>query len=160
MKKHRVFDKFEYELAIRKRYGLTSWKTPTTVLLEPDKSFHSFGYEAEEKYIELAEDEKHQDWFYFQRFKMLLHDKLGLKRDVLIPDASGKEMEAKKIFAIAIRYLKDHLLKMILNKGIEFYEEDILWVLTIPAIWSEPAKQFMREAAVEVTFTMPHLNLI
>ncbi|XP_052793879.1 heat shock 70 kDa protein 12A-like [Mya arenaria] len=139
--------------------GLTSWKTPTTVLLEPDKSFHSFGYEAEEKYIELAEDEKHQDWFYFQRFKMLLHDKLGLKRDVLIPDASGKEMEAKKIFAIAIRYLKDHLLKMILNKGIEFYEEDILWVLTIPAIWSEPAKQFMREAAVEAGIPGVRLKL-
>jgi hypothetical protein len=27
---------------------------------------------------------------------------------------------------------------------------DINWVLTVPAIWSDAAKQFMREAAVEV----------
>ena len=29
-------------------------------------------------------------------------------------------------------------------------EDDIHWVLTVPAIWNEPAKQFMREAAVDV----------
>jgi hypothetical protein len=27
---------------------------------------------------------------------------------------------------------------------------DILWVLTVPAIWSDEAKQFMREAAIQV----------
>jgi len=30
------------------------------------------------------------------------------------------------------------------------YDELIAWVITIPAIWNEPAKQFMREAAIEV----------
>ena len=29
-------------------------------------------------------------------------------------------------------------------------EEDILFVITVPAIWTDPAKQFMREAAVMV----------
>jgi len=28
--------------------------------------------------------------------------------------------------------------------------EDIQWVLTVPAIWTPAAKQFMREAAYEV----------
>ncbi|XP_061188659.1 uncharacterized protein LOC133196819 [Saccostrea echinata] len=32
-------------------------KTPTALLLNPDKSFNSFGYEAEEKYAQLAEME-------------------------------------------------------------------------------------------------------
>ena len=63
----------------------------------------------------------------------------------------GKEMPAKTVFAIAIRYIRGHLLKMIQARGIDFYEEDILWVLTVPAIWNEPAKQFMREAAIEVS---------
>ena len=27
---------------------------------------------------------------------------------------------------------------------------DIQWVLTVPAIWNDPAKQFMREAAQKV----------
>lgn len=30
------------------------------------------------------------------------------------------------------------------------WSDDILWVLTVPAIWSDQAKQFMREAAMQV----------
>jgi hypothetical protein len=33
----------------------------------------------------------------------------------------------------------------VLSFGIE--ENEITWVLTVPAIWRESAKQFMREAA-------------
>lgn len=29
-------------------------------------------------------------------------------------------------------------------------KRDIFWVLTVPAIWDDAAKQFMREAAVNV----------
>lgn len=43
------------------------------MLLKPDYSFHSFGYEAEQKYAELAEDKKHKDWHFFRRFKMKLY---------------------------------------------------------------------------------------
>lgn len=28
--------------------------------------------------------------------------------------------------------------------------EDVRWVVTVPAIWKQPAKQFMREAAYQV----------
>ena len=31
-----------------------------------------------------------------------------------------------------------------------FKADDIQWVLTVPAIWTPRAKQFMREAAYEV----------
>lgn len=30
------------------------------------------------------------------------------------------------------------------------WSDDILWVLTVPAIWSDQAKQFMRDAAIQV----------
>jgi len=52
---------------------LISLKTPTTVLLDPKGKFDSFGYEAENKYSELAEDDEHKGWYYFRRFKMLLY---------------------------------------------------------------------------------------
>lgn len=32
--------------------------------------------------------------------------------------------------------------------------DDILWVVTVPAMWSEKAKQFMREAALNVSFKL------
>jgi len=54
---------------------LISFKTSTCVLLDPQIQFDSFGYEAENKYVELAENEQHQGWFLFCRFKMILHNK-------------------------------------------------------------------------------------
>lgn len=50
-----------------------SLKTASTVLFRPDKSFDSFGFEAEDRYSELALDDEHRDWFYFRRFKMMLY---------------------------------------------------------------------------------------
>lgn len=54
---------------------LESLKTSTCVLYDPDKKFDSFGYEAEEKYSNLALEDKHHEWFYFSRFKMMLYNK-------------------------------------------------------------------------------------
>ena len=50
-------------------------KTPTTVLLHEDKSFHSFGYEAESKYASLCEKQQQKGWRYFHHFKMALYRK-------------------------------------------------------------------------------------
>ena len=54
--------------------GLVSFKTPTTVLLDKDEKLVDFGFDAETAYAELSEDEEHEEYFYFRRFKMMLHD--------------------------------------------------------------------------------------
>lgn len=36
--------------------------------------------------------------------------------------------------------------------GSEFDNNDVRWVITVPAIWKMPAKQFMREAAYKVSW--------
>ena len=49
-------------------------KTPTVALIAPDgKTLVAFGYEAENKYKELVEEDKHRDYYYFRRFKMALN---------------------------------------------------------------------------------------
>jgi molecular chaperone DnaK (HSP70) len=52
---------------------------------------------------------------------------------------------------MSIRYLKDHLLAMVQDRVNDIKETDIQWVLTVPAIWNDAAKQFMREAAIDVS---------
>ncbi|XP_062601647.1 heat shock 70 kDa protein 12B-like [Saccostrea cucullata] len=52
---------------------LASSKTPTCLLLNPDKTFNSFGYEAQDKYADLASEERHREYLYFEHFKMTLH---------------------------------------------------------------------------------------
>ena len=54
---------------------LVTLKTSTCVLFDAAGNFHSFGFEAEEKYSNLALDEMHHNWYYFRRFKMMLYDK-------------------------------------------------------------------------------------
>ena len=74
----------------------------------------------------------------------------GLTRESLIEDDKGKKMEAMKVFSAAIGYLKDHFLSTCENQLTDIEDSDIIWVLTVPAIWSDPSKQFMREAAEKV----------
>lgn len=61
-------------------------------------------------------------------------------------------MLAMEVFAAGIRFLKDHMMKACTERmygsGVDI--ADIRWVLTVPAIWDDGAKQFMREAAVKV----------
>ena len=75
----------------------------------------------------------------------------GIKRDFRLKDATGKTLRALKVFALCIQWLKDDLLsewKTRLPGTIK--DDDVHWMLTVPAIWSEAAKQFMRTAAQEV----------
>ncbi|KAK3602415.1 hypothetical protein CHS0354_027193 [Potamilus streckersoni] len=126
-----------------------SQKTSTCVLFKPNKAFHSFGFEAEDKYSELALEEQHSDWYYFRRFKMVLYKIQELSRDFEIEDADGKLMRAMDVFSASIRYLREHMLQAGEDKMYGLNSEEIHWVLTVPAIWSDAAKQFMREAAIQ-----------
>lgn len=56
------------------------------------------------------------------------------------------------MFALSIEFLKDEAIKILaLDTGDDqFKADDIQWVLTVPAIWTPAAKQFMREAANQV----------
>ena len=69
-----------------------------------------------------------------------------------ITAANGIPLQAKLVFAHSIKFLKDEAVKIIRHQtGDDGYKvEDIQWVLTVPAIWTPRAKQFMRESAYEV----------
>lgn len=141
--------------------GLVSLKTPTTVLLDSNQELVAFGYEAEDRYAELAEEEEHGEYYYFRRFKMsLFNSSSRLTRDTMLKDmAGGKQAKAIKVFAHAIRYLKDHMLNTLEQRGAGIKAKDINWVLTVPAIWEDPAKQFMREAAEEAGISRNQLMI-
>ena len=61
-------------------------------------------------------------------------------------------MKAMIIFTEAIRFLKQFLLQDLERKGYkDFADDEIPWVITVPAIWSNASKQFMRKAAENVS---------
>lgn len=84
---------------------------------------------------------------------------------------NGQRVRAIEVFAHALRFFREHALKVkapfvpsrpwldIEDSISSFHQEvkdqsstvlegeDIRWVITVPAVWRQPAKQFMREAA-------------
>ncbi|XP_062582494.1 heat shock 70 kDa protein 12A-like [Saccostrea cucullata] len=137
---------------------LSSFKAPTALLLNPDKSFNSFGFEAEKTYSEIATDGDEEgrtckEYYFFHRFKMMLKTTLTQRvhRETMCKDENDREMEAMPIFTLSIKYLKDHLMKEIEKRFLveEITLDDINFILTVPAIWDDSAKMFMREAAVK-----------
>ncbi|KAL5008447.1 hypothetical protein ScPMuIL_014028 [Solemya velum] len=116
-------------------------KTPTCVLLNPKGELHAFGYEAENKYTDLADEGQNEDWWCFRRFKMQLYDVVNVKRGLSVTDETGKTKKALDVFALCIHYLKDHLIKQLQSRLGHITLDDVYWVITIPAIWNEPAKR-------------------
>ena len=53
--------------------GSQTSKTPTCLLLKPDLSFDSFGYDAIDKYAGF-EGDGGEEYFFFKHFKMALHN--------------------------------------------------------------------------------------
>ncbi|KAK3099184.1 hypothetical protein FSP39_000673 [Pinctada imbricata] len=139
--------------------GAISLKTPTCLLLTPDGKFDKFGYEAEDKYADLALENQHTDYYFFRRFKMKLHRNPSLNRETQIEEEGGKTLPARTVFAHGINFLKDHALDKLRLQGTQCEDWEVRWVLTVPAIWSEAAKQFMREAAQKADLTNDQLTI-
>lgn len=105
-------------------------------------------------------------YYIFYAFSLLSHlfktnnalFQQTLTRETMIEDDKGKKMEAMKVFSSAIRFLKDQLLIQCENQFTEIEDSDIDWVITVPAIWNDRSKQFMREAAEKVFLTFDFLN--
>lgn len=85
-----------------------------------------------------------------------------MPRDLKIKDDQGRQMSAMKVFAESIKFLKNHMMGEWAKRDLQtaFKPDEIQWVLTVPAIWSDAAKQFMRESAIKVVYCLVHCLLI
>ena len=67
--------------------------------------------------------------------------------------SNGRRVLASVVFSHALRFFRNTCLRELSDMAIS--EEpvtpaDVQWVITVPAIWRQSAKQFMRYAAIEV----------
>lgn len=139
--------------------NVLSYKTPTVLLLTPEGRFHSFGAKAEEEYVTLAERDEANRWYYFNRFKMQLYKSKELKSNMVIKEMGGKTMKAMVVFAFCIEYIKDKVLEKLSPAINGLNEDDVHWVLTVPAIWNDQARQFMIAASEKAGIGKDNLTL-
>ncbi|XP_071511378.1 uncharacterized protein, partial [Diadema antillarum] len=128
--------------------GVTNMKTPTTLLLTPEGKFHSFGFTARDFYHDMDHNEALR-WLYFDKFKLTLHGDPNLNLQTEITAANGQKFSALSVFEYSLRFFREHALEELCDQSDDGQVDpnQIRWVLTVPAIWKQPAKQFMRQAA-------------
>ncbi|XP_061186261.1 heat shock 70 kDa protein 12A-like [Saccostrea echinata] len=125
-----------------------SHKAPSSILLDSTYNFKAFGYEAELEYSRLVSNQESEKYLFVKNFETRLMNDKGLDRNLLVRDVLKRYVPAHGLFIETIRFLKRHFLKALVSvRGLDFKEDDIQYVLTIPAIWSDVAKQIMRESA-------------
>jgi len=129
--------------------GSQSFKVPTAILFDGKKKFKSFGYAAEDDFLDQAGRAQEHEYMLFRYFKMELYKEKNVTRNLQLKATNGKCMNALDVFSAAISFLKDHLLDSIniARHHNRLTVRQICWVLTVPAIWSETSKSFMKEAA-------------
>ena len=75
-----------------------------------------------------------------------------IDQDTELTEENGKKMPALDVFAAAINHLMSDLLLMCKKQHSQINPESIRWVITIPALWSDKAKFFMRQAGQQVRY--------
>ena len=72
----------------------------------------------------------------------------------MIEAANGKSLPAVDVFAMALKFIKDKALEQINKEDISCLpNKRIQWIITIPTIWTDVAKDVMRKAAKKVNKT-------
>jgi hypothetical protein len=147
----------------REVYSRTNWpgqptqalypKTLTVSLYHQQGELAAWGYEARQQLSERKIGTGSESFSYFERFKMELWE--GRKRGEAEPTATPSESQGTPERLPVLTLITDYLRKI---KDLALEEinsstrghlrhNEILWCLTVPAIWGDAEKQLMRRAA-------------
>lgn len=69
--------------------------------------------------------------------------------DANAKSADGREMPLMKVISESLKFIADKALAKLTEQVGRVVKTKIQWVLTVPALWDEKHKQFMRQAAAE-----------
>lgn len=138
--------------------GSSEYKTPTAVLIEDGGTgdFIAYGRAAEEKFVEAEESGNEQDAQLFRWIKLGLCQCTGSDSidRLTTKSTTGKQAPLLGVMAAALGYFKDDALSFIYGRlGDAIEAAHVHWVLTVPAIYNDFAKHFMRRAAFEAGIT-------
>ena len=118
-------------------------KTPTAILFDNNKNFLDFGSNAIRKYAEIVDNGNTA--LLFQNYKISLYHMQSEANSM-----DGRSMPLITVISETLKYISNCALNKLNEQlGETLHKEKIRWVLTVPALWNEEHKLFMRKAAVK-----------
>ncbi|MGB3191407.1 MAG: Hsp70 family protein [Limnoraphis sp.] len=126
-------------------------KTLTQSLYNRDRKLEAWGYAALSRLAELRQAKNAKDYSFFPTFKMALRESRYRTESGPMKIANnGQEFPVIDLIADYLRALGGLLRTELKNATSgELRDNEILWCLTIPAIWKDAEKSFMRRAAIK-----------
>ena len=115
-------------------------KVPTEIILDKNLDIKAFGEECEQ-YIVLNKLNKGE--FYFKKIKMNLYS----NKSIIYPENTHLKFNIIDIIAKVLMFVKKEALREIRKKRSKIIEDDIKYVVTVPAIWNERQKGIMIKAS-------------
>lgn len=107
-------------------------QTPTSILLNAERGFVSFGYEAEDNYLSLYVNKKESDVYFFQNFACPLKWYEETNGEIFVkPSNRTDSVPLKTLLCHSVSYFKAQFLK-VKEHGKFFKEDEILWVVVYP----------------------------
>lgn len=132
-----------------------SGQTDTSLLFDKDMNFVAFGADAID---EFNESKDCRDFLLFERFKMDMFDLQSKPKCRAIGHETA--FDATPVFAAGIKFLAEEALRSInLTQATNCELEDAKFILTVPAIWNDRAKDTMVQAAKQAGLTNVELAL-
>ncbi len=148
---------FAYAFTVdRKVIGWTDWpgqstaypKTLTQLLYSPEGEVLEWGYLAPQRMAELRREADAAKYHLLRNFKMELHESTARSYRGPLIKQGGREYAVVDVISDYLRLLKEMAWRSIEESTAGHLREDeILWCLTVPAIWADTEKQIMRTAA-------------
>lgn len=124
-------------------------KTLTQLLYSPEQQVEAWGYEAPTRLAQLREDEHIKAYSLLKNFKMHLRDvpEQASGQPVFSAD-SGQQFAVLSVITDYLKCLRKTVWEDLQGATSGFLKEtELLWCLTIPAIWTDSEKGLMRQAA-------------
>ena len=156
-------------------------KTKTNILLDRKGTCIAFGDDATDKYVRTDNKDLFFERFKMALYEKHLIEDEEKKEvdedmkgygddddDIQKPEdnyridiretleaTNGEELPSRKVLEEAIRFMKDHAMNNLKAKlGQSLKIEQVQWILTVPAIWSDAAKSVMQTAAINAGLSL------
>lgn len=143
-----------HKIKLNKNWGqnrFNSYKTPSTIHMSNNGTFKHFGFDAIEEYVQhcdMIDDDSQRTSTLCSEIKMQLFYQMNQGLDISVKSNNGEIFLAVDIIGHSLKYLKSCALEEIEKQHTTKLDKNyIRWILTVPTMWKEQAKLFMREAA-------------